>query len=79
MSNTEKYKKIFIESLDFDEKLFKKELKYQEIEEWDSIGHMGLISALEDEFSITLDTEDIVSYDSYEKGIEILKKYKVNI
>tara|TARA_B110000037_G_scaffold213623_1_gene268346 strand:- start:650 stop:889 length:240 start_codon:yes stop_codon:yes gene_type:complete len=79
MSNTEKYKKIFIESLDFDEKLFKEELKYQEIEEWDSIGHMGLISALEDEFSITLDTEDIVSYDSYEKGIEILKKYKVNI
>ena len=79
MSNTEKYKKIFIESLDFDKKLFKEELKYQEIEEWDSIGHMGLISALEDEFSITLETEDIVSYDSYEKGIEILKKYKVNI
>ena len=79
MSDTEKYKKIVIESLDFDEKLFKEELKYQEIEEWDSIGHMGLISALEDEFSITLDTEDIVSYDSYEKGIEILKKYKVNI
>jgi len=77
MSNNEKYKKIFIESLDFDEKLFKEELKYQEIEEWDSIGHMGLISALEDEFSITLETEDIVSYDSYEKGIEILKKYKI--
>ena len=45
MSNKEKYKKIFIESLDFDEKLFKEELKYQEIEEWDSIGHMGLVSA----------------------------------
>ena len=34
MSNKEKYKKIFIESLDFDKKLFKESLKYQEIDEW---------------------------------------------
>lgn len=77
MSNKEKYKKIFIESLDFDEKLFKEELKYQEIEEWDSIGHMGLVSALEDEFSITFETDDIIAYSSYKEGLEILKKYKV--
>jgi len=77
MSNKEKYKKIFIESLDFDEKLFKEELKYQEIEEWDSIGHMGLVSALEDEFCITFETDDIIAYSSYKKGLEILKKYKV--
>jgi len=77
MSNKEKYKKIFIESLDFNEKLFKEELKYQEIEEWDSIGHMGLVSALEDEFSITFETDDIIAYNSYKKGLEILKKYKI--
>jgi|TARA_B110000858_G_scaffold193299_1_gene245539 acyl carrier protein len=77
MSNKEKYKKIFIESLDFDEKLFKEELKYQEIEEWDSIGHMGLVSALEDEFSITFETDDIIAYSSYKEGLEILKKYKI--
>ena len=77
MSNKEKYKKIFIESLDFNEKLFKEELKYQEIEEWDSIGHMGLVSALEDEFSITFETDDIIAYSSYKKGLEILKKYKI--
>ncbi len=77
MSNEEKYKKIFIESLDFDKKLFKEELKYQEIEEWDSIGHMGLVSALEDEFSITFETDDIIAYSSYKEGLEILKKYKI--
>jgi len=77
MSNKEKYKKIFIESLDFNEKLFKELLKYQEIEEWDSIGHMGLVSALEDEFSITFETDDIIAYSSYKKGLEILKKYKI--
>jgi len=77
MSNEEKYKKIFIETLDFDENLFKEELKYQEIEEWDSIGHMGLVSALEDGFSITFETDDIIAYSSYKEGLEILKKYKI--
>ena len=79
MSNIEEYKKTFIESLDFDEKLFNENLKYQEIDEWDSIGHMSLVSALEDKFSITFETDDIMDYSSYKKGIEILKKYKISI
>lgn len=28
-------------------------LKYQDIEEWDSVGHMGLISCIEDIFNVT--------------------------
>ena len=51
-------------------------LKYQGVEEWDSIGHMTLISALEEKLSITFETDDIVDFSSYKKGIEILKKYK---
>ena len=51
-------------------------LKYQAVEEWDSIGHMTLISALEEKLSITFETDDIVDFSSYKKGIEILKKYK---
>ena len=79
MSNKEKYKKIFIESLDFDKKLFKESLKYQEIDEWDSIGHMSLISALEDEFSITFETNDIIAFSSSQEGMNILKKYKIDL
>ena len=40
---------------------------------------MRLISALEDEFAITIETDDIVDYSSFKKGIEILKKYKIEI
>ena len=54
-----------------------KSLNFNDIEEWDSIGHMSLMSALEDAFDISLDTEDIVDFSSYEKGKEILKKYGV--
>lgn len=77
MSNLEKYKNAFTSSLNIDDKVFSDKLEYNDIPEWDSIGHMSLISALEDEFSISIETDDIVDYSSYKKGIEILKKYKI--
>ena len=50
-------------------------LKYQDIEEWDSIGHMTLISNLEEKFGITFSTDDIVDFSSYKKGMDIIKNY----
>ena len=47
------------------------------MEEWDSIGHMTLIAALEEKFKISIETDDIVDFSSYKKGREILQKYKV--
>jgi len=79
MSNLEKYKNAFINSLNIDSSVFNEKLKYNEIPEWDSIGHMSLISALEEEFKITIETDDIVDLSSFKKGIEILKKYKIEV
>ena len=79
MSNTEKYKKAFSESLSLDQKNLSEELKYNDIPEWDSIGHMTLMSNLEETFNINIETDDIVDFSSYKKGIEILKKYKIVI
>ena len=53
-------------------------MKYNDIPEWDSIGHMTLMSGLEEGFNITLETDDIIDFSSFKKGIDILKKYKVN-
>ena len=78
MSNNEKYKKSFVDSLGVEEKLINEELKYNEIPEWDSIGHMTLIASLEETFNITLETDDIIDFSSFKKGIEILKKYSIN-
>lgn len=75
--NSEIYKKVFVESFELDNKKFNENLKYNEIEQWDSIGHMTLISNLEEKFNISFETDDIVNFDSYKKGIEILKSYKV--
>jgi len=79
MSNLEKYNEAFIESFGIEEEVLKNNLKYNTIEEWDSIGHMSLMAALEDAFDIMLETEDIIEFSDYEKGKEILKKYDVEI
>jgi len=79
MSAKQKYQDIFIKSLSIDNKKFNENIKYNEIPEWDSIGHMTLIAALEEEYKINFETDDIVDFSSFKKGMEILKKYKVNI
>ena len=78
MSNKEKYISAFVESLDVKETQVEG-LEYQAIASWDSVGHMGLVAAIEDMFDIQFETDDIVEFNSYEKGIEILKKYDVVI
>ncbi len=78
MENLKKYKKVFIDSLNIDEKKFDQKLKYNEIPEWDSIGHMTLITNLETAFKISIENDDVLDFSSFKKGMEILKKYKVN-
>ncbi len=79
MSEKQKYQDIFIKSLSIDSKKFNEKLKDNEIPEWDSIGHMTLISGLEEGFNISMETDDIVDFSSFTKGMEILKKYKVSL
>ena len=78
MKDKSKYIAIFIKSFSMDKKKFNEKIKYNDIPEWDSIGHMTLMSDLEDGFNISIDTDDIIEFSSFKKGIQILKKYKVN-
>ena len=79
MPTDAKYSEIFKTALNISDNKLNKNLKYNEIDEWDSIGHMTLVAALEEEYKITLETDDIIDFSSFKKGMEILKKYKVNI
>ena len=78
MSNKKKYQDIFIKSLSIETSKFNENLKYNDIPEWDSIGHMSLVAALEEAYKISLETDDIVDFSSFKKGIEILKKYSIS-
>jgi acyl carrier protein len=77
MTNLEKYNNAFCDSFEITEdKLVG--LKYQQIELWDSVGHMTLVANLEDAFDIMMETDDIIDLSSYEKGKDILsQKYNI--
>ena len=78
MSNYQRYKKVFCDAFEIKENLLN-ELEYQSITQWDSIGHMSMISLLEDEFDIMMETDDIIDFSSFKIGIKILAKYEVTI
>ena len=78
MTNVEKYQQAFVEAFGV-EKEAVCELKYQGISEWDSVGHMTLITMIEDAFDIMMETDDIINLNSYDKGLELLAKYGVEI
>ena len=79
--NVTKWKvyKFFYRCTRYRKKHSKWKFKYNEIPEWDSIGHMTLISNLEDAFEISFETDDIVDFSSFNKGKEILKKNNIKI
>jgi len=79
MNNLERYESVFTVTLDIEKNNLTDKLEYNSIEEWDSVGHMSLIASLEEEFSVTLEMDDIIDFSSYEKGKEILKKYNIEI
>ena len=78
MSNLKKYIEAFTSTFLVDESALQS-LKYQDTPTWDSVGHMGLMTALEEVFEITLDIDDVIEFGSFEAGKAILRKYDIEI
>ncbi len=78
MSDYEKYVKAFEECFSVSEEQAVT-LNYQDIPEWDSVGHMDLVATIEEAFDIMMEMEDVVDFSSFDKGKEILKKYGLSI
>lgn len=78
MSNLKKYSDAFTSTFLVEESTLPG-LKYQDIAAWDSVGHMALMTVLEETFSIEMDIDDIIEFSSFEYGFTILEKYKIKI
>jgi acyl carrier protein len=78
MTNLQKYIEAFTSTLLVEESVLDS-LKYQDIAAWDSVGHMSLMTALEETFGIEMDIDDIIEFSSFEVGRKILAKYNVNM
>lgn len=80
MNNKEKYDQAFISCFSLsDASILGDSLQYNSINQWDSVGHMNLMAQLEEAFNITMETDDIIDFSSYNKGKEIIKKYGVEV
>jgi acyl carrier protein len=63
------------EAFDIDSSVNTDDLIYRSYPAWNSIGHMMLVAALEDEFQAMLATEEILAMSNYNKVVEIMAKY----
>lgn len=79
MTNKEKYEQVFMDCFDVEKSALNAEFVYQCIPAWDSVGHMSMISAIEESFDIMMETDDIIDFSSYTKGMELVAKYGVEL
>lgn len=79
MTNLEKLNNIFCEVFSADASALGANFDKSSVEGWDSVHQLSLTSALEDEFDIMLDAEDILEFTSYENAKAILAKYDIEL
>lgn len=70
-------KTVFAQALALPTEVEPEALEYDGSGNWDSVGHMRLVAALENEFGVLLETEQILDLSSFAKGLQILKSHGV--
>ncbi len=80
MTNLEKYNAVFIEVFSVPESQLNDHFSNENVDNWDSIRQLTVVSAIEETFDIMFDTEDIIGLTSYSIGKIIMSsKYNINI
>lgn len=73
MDNKKRYDNIIMDVFGVDS--VDESMTRENTEKWDSLVHLTFVTALEDEFEIMLETEDILNLKSYADGLRMLEKY----
>lgn len=79
MDDLVKYNEVFMDVFGVSEEDLGDSFTSEEVEAWDSVGHMNLVSELEETFDIYFEDEEILLLQSYSKGIEILRDHGIDI
>jgi acyl carrier protein len=73
MALTDRLRTVFVEALELPDDVDVENLKYRDIEQWDSLGHMTLVAAIEDEFGVQLETEQVIDLSSFKVALDMLR------
>jgi acyl carrier protein len=71
----ERIRRVFGEALGLDDGVDIEGLEYRAVKQWDSVGHMQLVAALEEEFDIMLEMDEITGMSSFERAVEIVARH----
>ena len=72
----EKLKRILGNILKIDKRLINNKTNHENVKSWDSVAHLHLVMALENEFNMSFTPNEVISLLSYNKIKKILDKKK---
>jgi acyl carrier protein len=78
MSLSDRLRDVFVEALALPDGTDVENLKYRDIEEWDSVGHMALVAAIEDEFGVEFETDQVIDMSSFKVALDMLRGFGVD-
>jgi acyl carrier protein len=79
MNNIDRLNKVFIEVFEVEKHKLGSDFSIDNVDNWDSITQLSLVSDIEDEFDIMIDSDDILDFKSYDAAKIIIAKYEVNL
>ena len=71
----DKLKEIFLSTFKVDESVFDEELAVGDISQWDSLGQVNLLMAVEEGFGITYNAVDAIEVETIGDLIDLVERY----
>ena len=78
MSNIEKLKEAFVEGLEIPMEEVEA-ATMESVDKWDSIGQMSLVAIIEEAFGIEFEPDEVMAFNSYAAGLDILKNHNIEL
>ncbi len=72
MNTHDRLRQIFIHVLDLQDDAIVDYLAYRQTDTWDSLAHMSLIAAIEEEFDVQLSTDQVIGMSNFSKAFAML-------
>ena len=69
MDNITKYRSCFINCLSVSDEELDKSETLKDFSQWNSLAHLTLIAEIEDAFDVLFESDDILAFDSFNKGL----------
>lgn len=77
MENLARYQNCFRRAFQLEDDEIVDSFAYQDNAQWDSVGHLTLITEIENEFELQFDVDDVIDFSSFRVGKEIIEKYGI--